>query len=64
MPAVSIRNANGQERQMATSTIEKNALLPISQNDAWSRTWKLSISTWLIRPLSRWNMKLQVMTPA
>ena len=42
---------------MWVTSIAQNAFDPVSQ--------KVSCpSTLLIRPLSRWNMKLQVMTPA
>src|SRR3954454_24709137 len=64
MPAVNIKNAKGQDLQIATTTIAQNALLPMSQNDDESVTWRSLIKKWLISPLSRWNMKLQVITPA
>lgn len=39
-------------------------LSPISQNDGSSVMPSWSCSTWLISPLSRWNMNAQVMTAA
>jgi hypothetical protein len=64
IPAMIIRKANGQDRHRATIAIEKNALLPMSQNGALPRMCRLLTSTWFTRPLSRCSMKLQVMTPA
>src|SRR5689334_4063167 len=64
-PAMSMRNANGQVFQIATTTTETKAFEPISQNGPVPLN-RCSWSTrmWLIAPESRWNMNFQVMMPA
>ena len=51
-------------RQIATTTSETNALDPINQNGRVLVSPRLSTSTLLTTPVSRWSMKFQVITPA
>lgn len=61
---ISVRNANGQDFQTETTTRAVKLLSPISQNGLSSIRCSWSTSTWLIRPVSRWNMNDQVITAA
>lgn len=63
-PAMNIRNAKGHMRHTATTTTERKALSPISQNGAASTRPSCSTRMWLMTPVSRWSMKFQVITAA
>src|SRR6478609_12012488 len=63
-PAVRVRKANGQDFQTETVSSAQKLLSPISQNGLSLVRCSWSCSTWLIRPVSRWNMKDQVITAA
>ena len=62
-PAVRIRNANGQVRQICTTTSDQKLSCPISQNGRPCTRCRDS-SSWFTMPVSRWSMKFQVMTEA
>ena len=62
-PAVRIRKANGQVRQICTITSDQKLSWPISQNGR-ACTRCRSSSSWFTMPVSRWSMKFQVITEA
>ncbi len=64
-PAISIRNANGQVRQIATMTTETKAFGPMSQN-GWLVALARCRSTriWLSTPVCCWKMNFHAMMPA
>ena len=61
---MTMRNANGQVFQMATTASATKLLSPSSQKGRSSSRPSWSTRTWLTMPLSRWNMNAQVMAAA
>lgn len=61
-PAMTVRKANGQPFHTETTSRAQKLLSPMSQKAGLSPMPSWSWRTWLIRPLSRWNMNAHVMT--